>query len=78
MGVKGMYKILIVEDEEMIRKGLHYTYDWLAMDCIVVGEGKIYNIASDVGFSNYRYFISVFKKYTNRTPSEFLEYFGKY
>ena len=41
------------------------------------GDEKIYTIASDVGFSNYRYFISVFKKYTNLTPSEFVEYFGE-
>ena len=40
MGGEKMYKVLIVEDEEMIRKGLHYTYDWLAKDCIVVGEAK--------------------------------------
>lgn len=39
------------------------------------GEGKVYTIASDCGFNNYRYFISVFKKYTNCTPSDFLEYF---
>ena len=39
------------------------------------GQGKIYTIAADVGFSNYRYFISVFKKYTKALPSDFLEYF---
>lgn len=39
------------------------------------GRGKIYTIASDVGFSNYRYFISVFKKYVNCLPGDFLEYF---
>ena len=46
-----------------------------SIDMLEIGEGKVYTIASDVGFSNYRYFISVFKKYTNLTPSEFLEYF---
>ena len=33
-----MYKVLIVEDEEMIRKGLRYTFDWLKADCIVIDE----------------------------------------
>lgn len=33
-----MYKILVVEDEEFIRKGIVYAYDWTNADCIVVGE----------------------------------------
>ena len=35
-----MYKVLIVEDEEMIRKGLSYTFDWNDMNCVLVGEAK--------------------------------------
>lgn len=35
-----MMKVLVVEDEEFIRKGLVYTYDWLAAGCVVVGEAK--------------------------------------
>lgn len=35
-----MYKVLLVEDEEMIRKGLRYSFDWLACDCVVVGEAE--------------------------------------
>ncbi len=35
-----MIKVLIVEDENLIRKGLVYAIDWMAMDCVVVGEGK--------------------------------------
>lgn len=46
-----------------------------AINQMKTGEGKVYTIASDVGFNNYRYFISVFKKYTNCTPSDFLDYF---
>lgn len=46
-----------------------------SINIMKTGKGKIYTIAYDVGFSNYRYFISVFKKYTKATPSEFLEYF---
>lgn len=33
-----MLKIVIVEDEDMIRKGLIYTFDWLSMDSVIVGE----------------------------------------
>lgn len=33
-----MLRILVVEDEDIIRKGLVYTTDWLGMDCIVVSE----------------------------------------
>lgn len=33
-----MYKVLIVEDEMMIRKGLQYSFDWLGSDCVVVGD----------------------------------------
>ncbi|MCP4177489.1 MAG: response regulator [bacterium] len=35
-----MIKILIVEDEKLIRKGLIHTVDWLSMDCVVVGEAE--------------------------------------
>lgn len=35
-----MLRILIAEDEDMIRKGLVYTTDWLSMDCVVVGEAS--------------------------------------
>lgn len=35
-----MYKVLIVEDEDIIRKGLIYMVDWLKVDCIVVGEAS--------------------------------------
>ena len=33
-----MLKVLIVEDEELIRKGIVLTVDWAAIDCVVVGE----------------------------------------
>lgn len=33
-----MYKILLVEDEEMIRKGLAFNFDWMKSDCVVVAE----------------------------------------
>lgn len=33
-------KVLVVEDEEMIRKGIVLAVDWAALDCVVVGEAS--------------------------------------
>ena len=33
-----MLRVLIAEDEDIIRKGLVYTVDWLGMDCVVAAE----------------------------------------
>ncbi len=33
-----MLRVMIVEDEDIIRKGLRYTIDWLGMNCVVVAE----------------------------------------
>ncbi len=33
-----MYKVIIVEDENIIRKGLVYSIPWMDMQCNVVGE----------------------------------------
>ena len=33
-----MLKVLVVEDEEMIRKGIVLATDWASLDCVVVGE----------------------------------------
>lgn len=35
-----MIKVLIVEDEKIIRKGLMYSFDWESLECIVVGEAE--------------------------------------
>lgn len=35
-----MYNVLVVEDEDIIRKGLIYMVDWLKVNCIVVCEAK--------------------------------------
>lgn len=35
-----MLKILVVEDEELIRKGIVLAVDWAALDCVVVGEAS--------------------------------------
>ena len=33
-----MYRVLIVEDEDIIRKGIAYTMDWMGMGCVITGE----------------------------------------
>lgn len=33
-----MMKVLVVEDEDIIRKGMINTIDWLSMGCTVIGE----------------------------------------
>lgn len=33
-----MFKVLIVEDEETIRKGIIFMMDWAGVNCVVVGE----------------------------------------
>ena len=35
-----MLRILIAEDEDVIRRGLVCTTDWLSMDCVVVAEAS--------------------------------------
>lgn len=33
-----MLKVLLVEDEDLIRRGLQFKMDWTAVGCVVVGE----------------------------------------
>lgn len=35
-----MYRVLIVEDEDIIRKGIAYTMDWVSMGCTIIGEAS--------------------------------------
>lgn len=35
-----MYKVIIVDDEEPIRKGLECAIPWTELDCTVVGGGR--------------------------------------
>lgn len=35
-----MYRVLIAEDEEIIRKGLVYMVDWTELDCVVAGQAE--------------------------------------
>lgn len=66
-----------------IKESTTYTFNELlnryriqkAIEIISIGEDKISMIALDVGFSDYRYFIKVFKRYTNALPSDFSSYY---
>ncbi len=46
-----------------------------SMELLKSGDNKVYAIAQDIGFSDYKYFISIFKKYAHVTPSQYQEYF---
>lgn len=35
-----MIKVMIIDDEEIIREGLRMTVDWESMDCIIIGEAE--------------------------------------
>ena len=35
-----MLKVLIVDDETVVRRGIMLGMDWAAMDCVVVGEAS--------------------------------------
>lgn len=43
-----MLKVLIVEDEELIRKGIILSVDWAALDCMVVGEAPNGEVALEL------------------------------
>lgn len=43
-----MYKIVIIEDEHLIRKGLRFGIDYSALDCVVIGEAEDGQQAIDV------------------------------
>lgn len=35
-----MYRVLLVEDEDIIRRGLMFTVDWESVNCVVIGEAR--------------------------------------
>ncbi len=43
-----------------------------AIELLGKGEFRIYEISDQVGFGEYKNFCKVFKKYTNTTPTEFI------
>ena len=44
-----------------------------ALSLLNEGTMRIYEISDELGFGEYKHFCSVFKKYTNVTPSEFIK-----
>lgn len=57
-----MLKIIIVEDEDIIRNGLVHTIDWLSMDCVVIADAangqegleKILELSPDIVISDIK------------------------
>lgn len=45
-----------------------------AIELLKDGDCKVYNVAAETGFKDYKYFINVFKKYTGTLPGKFKEY----
>ena len=44
-----------------------------AIKLLETGTYKIYEVSEMTGFSDYKYFSTVFKKYTDRSPSDFVK-----
>lgn len=44
-----------------------------AVNLLRDGKWRVYEIAEQVGFSEYKYFCSVFRKYTGMSPTEFVK-----
>lgn len=44
-----------------------------AIHLLKKGDMRVYEISDELGFSEYKYFCSVFKKYTGATPTEFVK-----
>ena len=61
-----MLKVLIVDDEAVVRRGIVLGIDWASLGCAVVGEA-----AGMVGYRDVAYFGSTFKKLTGLSPSEY-------
>lgn len=45
----------------------------MALQLLNQGTLRIYEISDRLGFSEYKHFCSVFKRYTNVTPTEFVK-----
>lgn len=64
---------------QLFKEETGYTYnDYLnrfrilkSMDLLEDDQQKIYQIADEVGIGDYKYFVSVFEKYTGMTPTNY-------
>lgn len=43
-----------------------------AIELLSIGKYKVYEVSEQVGYSNYKHFFEIFKKYTNKSPSDFI------
>ena len=43
-----MYKVVVVEDEEIVRKGIIFTINWEALNCMIAGESSNGEEGADV------------------------------
>ena len=57
-----MLKVLVVDDEAVVRRGIVLGIDWAARGCVLAGE---------VGYRDVTYFGSTFKKLVGMSPSEY-------
>ena len=79
LGVSSVYL------QTKFKEEMHYTFhDFLnryriqqAVKKMKETDYKVYEIADMVGFSDYKYFIQVFKKYVGMSPKKFFERSGR-
>ena len=57
-----MYRVLLVEDEEIIRKGIRYSVPWEECGCSVVGEAEN-GAAGEEKTGLNEYWVNGFKEY---------------
>jgi len=68
-----LYKKFKEETKQTFNEYLNQYRIKKSIEEVQRGEYKIYQIAEKVGFTDYKYFNQVFKKYTGYTCTEFLE-----
>ena len=68
-----LYKKFKEETKQTFNEYLNRYRIKKAIEAFQKGEYKIYQIAEKVGFTDYKYFNQVFKKYTGFTCKEFLD-----
>ena len=38
-----MYKVIVIDDEMLVRRGIVMETDWQALNCVVVGGGGLHS-----------------------------------
>jgi two-component system response regulator YesN len=78
-----MFGVSVTYLNNLIRKELNCTFNTFlnryrihkALELLREGRLRIYEIALQTGFSNYKYFIRVFNRYVGYSPTAFLKSF---